>query len=91
MPTLSDGCDDLPEIKNDKEMKWCFEKMFGTIEKMNKKAVAHNKRLPEAILARIDEGCVAPALQQVGWSDLELYERTRTVGPLKRFADSGGS
>lgn len=63
-----------------------FNKVFRDVERMAAKAKNHNKRLPEAIQqTKLNVDTLTEPLKRMGWADLELYERTKYLGPVKRF------
>lgn len=76
------------DIKSDGEMQAVFNRMISGVDKLVKKAVEHNRRLPDALMTtKISRAELSTSGQNLKFEELELYERTKTVGPLKRFAE----
>lgn len=71
---------DKGEIRCDIEMGEIFDRMTKRAEKLIKRAKTHNKRLPEALIASLGS-----QKRETPKEELDLYEKTRTMGPLKIF------
>lgn len=74
------------DINTDREMENMFEKIFQNAQRVAEKAYRHNRRLPAELLE--SELGSADALERIGRDGrrgIELYEKTKNYGPLKRF------
>lgn len=77
--------DGITEISDGQHMQEWFTKMFENCtnwDKIRDKARDHNSRLPDSIRATRMGGNLVPEPE---WVEMELYERTKTMGPIKKF------